>query len=152
VRDEAAPDRDDRRQDRARARRVDEAQRGADEQTGGKAVAAGARAQAREPRQRRLRARGQRRDRDHDAEADEHDDGQGPRQPRPQSHAVDDARQPDDRHGEGGRQAQRDAHRTAASAGEPGAQQGRQDRQDAGAERRARSGDQREEHQKRHRR
>ena len=145
------PDGDDRGQDRPRARRVDEAQCGADEQARGEAVAAPARAQPREAPQRRLQARGQRRHRDDDAEADEDDDGQRSRHAGPQPHTVDDARQADDGHREGGGQAEGDPDRTAASAGHPGTQQGGQHRQHAGAERRARSGDEREEHEKRHR-
>jgi hypothetical protein len=56
-------DGDDRGQDRPGARRVDEAQRGADEQARGEPVAAPARAQARQARQRRLQPRGHRRQR-----------------------------------------------------------------------------------------
>ena len=144
-------DGDDRGQDRPRARGVDEAQRGADEQARGEAVAAAARAQARQARQRRLQARGEGWHRHDDAEADEHDDGQRPREPGPQPDAVDDAGQADDRHREGGGQAEGDAHRAPAPADQPGTEQGGQDRKDARAEGRARSGDQREEHEEHHR-
>jgi hypothetical protein len=144
------PDRDHAREDRARARGVDEAERRADAETGREALAARARPPAGEARQRRLEPGGDPRRQQREAEAQEHEDRQRAQRAVAEAHAVDDAREA--RHGdrERGRESEHDAQRSPAAARRARGEQGREDGQHAGRERRAGAGQEREHQEQRH--
>jgi hypothetical protein len=133
--------RDDRREDRPRARRVHEAERRADAEPRPQPVARGARAQPRQARQRRLEAGADRGHGDRDAEAEQHRDRDVAQRAIAQADAVDDLGHADDRDRERHRQAGDDAQRPAASARRARRQQRGQDRQHARAERGAGAGE-----------
>ena len=142
---------DDRGEHRPRARRVDEPQGGADEQARGEAVAPRARPEPRQPRQRRLEPRRDGGEQQRDPEAREHDDRDRPQRVRPEPDPADDLGDPDDRHGEGHRQADHDAERPPSPAHAAGRQDRREDRQHAGAQRRSGTGQQGEPEEQQHR-
>ncbi len=134
-------DRDHRGEDRARARRVDEAERAADEQSREEAVAARARAEARQARERRLDPIGDAGHEQRDAEREQHDDRDVAQRVRAEADAVDDLRDADDRHRERDRQSEHDAERPPSAADAAGRQQRREHGQHARRQGRAGAGE-----------
>ena len=110
-------DRDHGRKYRAGARRVNEAERRADEEARGEAVATSAGAEAREHRQRALEALRDLRHDQRDAEKQQHDNRHVAQQIVAEPDAVDDLGDADDRDREGRRQAEDDADRPPPATG-----------------------------------
>ena len=110
-------DRDHGREDRAGAGRVDEPERGADEQARAEAVPGRARTERGQAREPRLQPIADRRHEQHDARGEQHDHGDVAQRVRAEPDAADDLGDPDDRDGERDRSAR--ARRRAAAAGPP---------------------------------
>ncbi len=127
-------DGDHGREDRARTRCVDEAERSADQHPGEEAVAAGLRPEAGHARQRRLQTGAHGGAHQREAEHDQHRDGQVSQRIAAQPDSTDDVGDADDRDGERDRQTQHDPQRPAPSARTRGGQQRRQHRQHAGGQ------------------
>ena len=137
-------------EDRPGAGRVDEAQRGADEQARGEAVAARARAQPRERRERALEALAELRDDQREPEQRQHDDRDVAQRVGAQPDAADDLRDADDRDRERRRQPDDDAERAPPPARSARREHRREHRQHARRHGRAGADHQREEQQEQH--
>ena len=142
--------RDHRGEDRARAGRVDKAERGADPEAGHEPVPGRSWAEASQTRQGALDPRRRRRDDQQEAEGEQEQHGERAKRVLAETDTGQQLRQP--RHGESEaqRQPEDDTERTPATAARARRQDRRQDRQHARRHRRAGSGDRREDHQQRH--
>ena len=144
-------DGDDRGEDRAGARRVDEAERAADRQPRPEAVGVAARREALQERQAQLEPVRRGRDEQRDAEQREHDDRRGAQDAVADPDAVDDRGDADDRDDVRERQPGDDPDRPPPAAGAAGRQQRGEDRQHARRDRGGGAGEEGEGEQEDHR-